>query len=662
VLVPEEDDLVALSMSEVAPGYTDPAPETVRAFELDAAENESRVAPTPSPNPKPEPVAPPPPPEPTPERVVTLASPGNVSVPSDPQPPAPAGSGDIRGLAYTTVVTDPDAQALALREQLVRGRTELAKNRAAGRSPGQRRPAPSRIYAQRGPSAAERLEASAAELQRRLARGELSQAEALRALTLLQKEALRTESYAPIVENDFVSPLQQPLSTFGIDVDTASYSVVRRHLEEGRMPPRDAVRIEELVNYFPYDYGEPSYGDPIAIDVEVAECPWNPEHRLARIGLEAVGSGERRKPANLVFLLDVSGSMKDANKLPLLKSAMGLLVRRLGADDNVAIVAYSGDAWVAMPTTSGDDHALILDAIADLGAAGNTNAGAGIDLAYETARASFIRRGINRVILATDGDFNEGITQSGDLVRLIRESAGRGIFLTVLGFGSGNYQDSTLETLADRGNGNYAYIDSFSEARKVLLEQVGGTLETVAKDVKVQVEFNPAEVGAYRLIGYENRVMQKQDFRDDRKDGGEMGAGQTVTALYEIKLPGSEDAQDPGDPLRYQSPSTPSEEAGSGELMTVKVRYKQPDARRSEEIREVAFGGDRSIRSASDDFRFQSAVAAFGLLLRDSAFKGEATYDQVIDLAVDASVDDEGGYRSAFQDLAWKARELAPPE
>jgi Ca-activated chloride channel family protein len=494
----------------------------------------------------------------------------------------------------------------------------------------------------------------------RRARVEPGNREELRRLAKAMAEGRSTERYAPIVENDFVSPLEQPLSTFGVDVDTASYSVVRRHLEEGRMPPRDAVRTEELINYFPYDY-RPPYGiHPLAIDVEVAGCPWKPEHRLARIGLRAEDGGDERKPSNLVFLIDVSGSMKDADKLPLLKAALALLVRDLDQGDRLAIVVYAEDAWVALPPTDGDDQATILEAIGDLEADGGTNGGSGIDLAYATARDNFLRRGTNRVILATDGDFNVGTTQSGDLVAMIRDSANDGIFLTTLGFGSGNYQDATLETLADRGNGNYAYIDSLAEARKVLLDQVGGTLETVAKDVKVQVEFNPAEVAAYRLIGYENRRLGRQEFRDDSKDGGEMGAGQTVTALYEI-VPADRDRErsNPAPPLRYQAPTRPSDEAENGELMTVKVRYKRPRDSESELITRAATDGGRTIDAASGDFKFAGAVVAFGLLLRDSQHKGEATWDMVIELALDGSSRDDGGYRAAFHDLVWKARNAA---
>ena len=391
-----------------------------------------------------------------------------------------------------------------------------------------------------------------------------------------------TEAYDRIEDNRFLEVSNNPLSTFSIDVDTASYANVRRFLQRGTLPPKDAVRIEEMLNYFSYDYPVPSGEGPFSASVEVAQAPWALEHRLVRIGLKGKEVAMKNRPSsNLVFLLDVSGSMQPSNKLPLLKKAMRLLVDRLGEKDRVAIVVYAGASGLVLPSTSADQKERILAALENLEAGGSTNGGSGIRLAYQTAVSHFISGGINRVILATDGDFNVGTTNQGDLTRLIEDNARSGVFLTVLGFGMGNYKDSTLEKLADMGNGNYAYIDNINEARKVLVDEINSTLITIAKDVKIQIEFNPLQVSAYRLIGYENRLLRQEDFNDDTKDAGEIGAGHTVTVFYEI-VPAGRGLSIPGvDPLKYQTPMGTTEVAQSGELLTLKLRYKQPDGQTS---------------------------------------------------------------------------------
>ncbi len=472
--------------------------------------------------------------------------------------------------------------------------------------------------------------------------------------------AYGTESYDHVSDNAFKAVADEPLSTFSIDVDTASYSNVRRHLDSGRLPPAGAVRIEELVNYFDYAYEPPSGRDPFASHVEVAGCPWNADHRLARIGLKGWEIPNNERPAsNLVFLLDVSGSMNQPNKLPLLKDALGLLVEQLGADDRVAIVVYAGAAGLVLPSTSARDGRAILEAMDRLKAGGSTHGSDGIHLAYETAADHFIEGGVNRVILATDGDFNVGTTSQSGLVDLVEEKARSGIFLTVLGFGMGNYKDSTLEKLADKGNGNYAYIDTQAEARKVLVEEISGTLVTIAKDVKIQVEFNPAQVGYYRLIGYENRILAAEDFNDDTKDAGEIGAGHTVTALYEI-VPAGVPLNAPGvDALKYQQPVHLSPDAASGELMTLKVRYKEPDGHVSKKLTFPITDSGRSYATASADFKFAASVASFGMLLRDSPYKGTSTFDGVIELAGEGAVRDRHGYRAEFVRLVKKARNLS---
>ncbi len=469
-----------------------------------------------------------------------------------------------------------------------------------------------------------------------------------------------TEQYEHIDENPFLEVARAPLSTFSIDVDTASYSNTRRFLKEGQLPPKDAVRIEELINYFSYDYPQPVGEAPFSVTAEISEAPWNPRHRLVHIGLQGKRIPmENMPPANLVFLLDVSGSMNDPRKLPLVKSAMRMLAEQLTARDRVAMVVYAGSSGLVLPSTPGDRKGDILSAIDRLEAGGSTNGGQGIELAYRTAQENFIQGGVNRVILATDGDFNVGVTSEGDLVRLIEEKRQGGVFLSVLGFGTGNIKDSTMEKLADKGNGNYAYIDSLGEARKVLGEQIGGTLFTIAKDVKIQVEFNPKQAAAYRLIGYENRLLRDRDFNDDTKDAGEIGAGHTVTALYEV-VPYGQKFENPGvDPLKYQEPVKPSEMANSNELMTVKLRYKEP-AQDQSKLVSVSLADSRAkLGAASQNFKFASAVAAFGMLLRDSKYKADADYNKVLELARSSVGTDLQGYRTEFINMVETARDLS---
>jgi len=470
-----------------------------------------------------------------------------------------------------------------------------------------------------------------------------------------------TESYAAINDNPFLAALENPLSTFSIDVDTASYANVRRFLTGNQLPPPDAVRIEELVNYFSYNYPHPKGDVPFSVNAEVAGCPWNAEHRLVRIGLKGREiARDKRPPSNLVFLIDVSGSMNEPNKLPLVQESLKLLTRQLTENDRVAIVVYAGAAGEVLPSTSGSDKATILNALNRLSAGGSTHGSAGIRLAYETATANFIQGGVNRVILCTDGDFNVGTTSQGELTRLITDKAKSGVFLSVLGFGMGNYKDSTMETLADKGNGNYAYIDSLNEGRKVLVEQMSGTLVTIAKDVKIQIEFNPAQVSSYRLIGYENRLLAKEDFNNDKKDAGEIGAGHTVTALYEIVPVGNEDSTPGVDPLKYQKPArTTTSAKASDELLTLKLRYKQPDGDVSRLLGTPVRDTGKSYERASTDFRFAAAVAEFGMLLRHSPYKGEATFNSVWEHTRANLGNDPEGYRAEFLTLVETAQRLA---
>jgi Ca-activated chloride channel homolog len=460
-----------------------------------------------------------------------------------------------------------------------------------------------------------------------------------------------TESYAAIEENPFRAVSTNPLSTFSIDVDRASYANVRRFIREGRMPPKDAVRIEELVNYFSYDDPAPANRTPFAVRTELASAPWRPAHKLLRIGLKAKDIAPGAAPANnLVFLIDVSGSMQPVNKLPLLKQAFGLLVNELRPIDRVALVVYAGNAGLVLESTPGNRKETILAAIERLEAGGSTAGGAGLRLAYDVALRHHIKGGNNRVILATDGDFNVGESSDAAMLRLVEEKRGQGTFLTVLGFGEGNLKDSKMETLANKGNGNYSYIDDIAEARKVLVHELGGTLLTVAKDVKLQVEFNPRVVRAYRLIGYENRMLAAEDFKDDTKDAGELGAGHSVTALYEIVPVGvkTDLAIRTPDSLRYQTPAVPAQASGSDELGFVRLRYKAPDGERSTEIAHAVPNRDTEV---SADFTFSAAVAAFGMVLRESPHRGSATLQSVAALARDGRGDDAGGYRAGFIEL-----------
>ncbi|MCT7949857.1 von Willebrand factor type A domain-containing protein [Ancylothrix sp. C2] len=468
------------------------------------------------------------------------------------------------------------------------------------------------------------------------------------------------EGYRVFNENTFQRATNNPLSTFSIDVDRASYSNVRRFISNGQRPPKDAVRIEELINYFTYNYPQPSDDKPFSITTELASAPWNPKHKLVKIGLQGKRiSTEDLPPSNLVFLVDVSGSMDEPNKLPLVKSSLGLLVNELREEDRVTIVVYAGAAGVVLPATSGNQKEKIMAAIENLKAGGSTAGGEGINLAYKWAEENFIDGGNNRVILATDGDFNVGVSSDAELVRLIEEKRNSGVFLSVLGFGTGNYQDAKMEQLANQGNGNYAYVDSLLEAKKVLVKEIGATLLTIAKDVKIQVEFNPAKVQAYRLIGYENRLLQAQDFNDDQKDSGELGAGHSVTALYEIIPVGIQsDVKLPEvDPLRYQQNNV-EPVSQSNELMQVKLRYKAPNETVSQLISQPVMDGDVSLASASSNLKFAAAVAGFGMILRESEHKGSANFDQVLQLAIQATDDDPEGYRGEFIRLVEKCRLL----
>jgi Ca-activated chloride channel family protein len=461
-----------------------------------------------------------------------------------------------------------------------------------------------------------------------------------------------TEEYDRIYENEFLDALSNPLSTVSIDVDTASYSNARRFINDSMLPPADAVRIEEFINYFNYDYPQPADEHPFSANVEVSEAPWNRDHQLVHIGLQGLDvPKEELPPSNLVFLLDVSGSMNEPNKLPLVKRGFQLLVDQMGERDSVAVVVYAGAAGLVLPSTNGINKAAILEALENLEAGGSTAGGEGIQLAYQVAAENFIEEGNNRVILATDGDFNIGPSSDAELIRLIEEKREEGIFLTVLGFGTGNYKDSKMEQLADKGNGNYAYLDSIREANRVLVSEMAGTLLTIAKDVKIQIEFNPAKVAAYRLIGYENRLLANEDFEDDTKDAGELGAGTAVTFLYEIIPAGADEALRPTPELKYQDTEVSEDAQQSDELLTLKLRYKRPDEEESILMVQPVLDEALPLDQTSDNFRFSAAVAEFGMLLRDSAFKGDATYEQVRELARSAMGEDETGYRLEFLQL-----------
>ena len=470
-----------------------------------------------------------------------------------------------------------------------------------------------------------------------------------------------TEEYNLIDENPFKIVKNHPLSTFSIDVDTASYSNLRRFITEGRLPPKDAVRIEELINYFTYNYAQPKGNNPFSITTEISDAPWNNQHKLVHIGIQGKEIvTENLPPSNLVFLLDVSGSMNSFNKLPLIKSAFQLLVDELTEKDTVSIVVYAGAVGVVLPPTKGNEKDKILATINQLEAGGSTAGGQGIKLAYDLAKRFYQSSGNNRVILATDGDFNVGVSSDAELVRMIENYRDEGIFLTVLGFGTGNFKDAKIEQLADKGNGNYAYIDNLLEAKKVLVTEIGETLLTIAKDVKIQVEFNPAKVQAYRLIGYENRLLRSQDFNDDTKDAGELGAGHSVTALYEIIPVGVEsNVKLPEvDELRYQDNQVDQAAYNSDELMLVKLRYKEPKGKTSELIKQLVVDKGVSLNSASNDFKFAAAVAEYGMILRDSEYQGNASLNKVLRLANESKGLDLEGYRSEFINMVERSQNL----
>ncbi len=467
------------------------------------------------------------------------------------------------------------------------------------------------------------------------------------------------DRYARINDNPFVDVGQAPLSTFSIDVDTASYSKIRSLLQSNVLPRPDAVRIEELLNYFDYDYPAPQDSHPFAAVMEIASCPWNAEHRLARIGIQAREIETQRPSSNLVFLLDVSGSMDDPAKLPLVVEGMKLLTNQLNENDKVAIVVYAGAAGMVLDATRGDKKQAITAALDRLSAGGSTNGGQGIVLAYQIARDHFIRGGTNRVILCSDGDFNVGVTGTEELIRIAKENAGSNIFLSVLGFGTGNHNDEMMERLSNEGNGNYAFIDSKREAEKVFVEELGSTLVTVAKDVKIQIEFNPKQVSQYRLIGYENRRLKDADFANDKKDAGEIGAGHTVTALYElVPAESSADAVPSKKRLRYQEPTVLSERGDSNETLTLNLRYKQPDGETSTLIEIPVEDSGKRFLQTDRDFRFAAAVAGFGMLLRNSPHRGDLSLEEVHTMAIDGAKGDDFGYRNEFVELVKQARTL----
>ncbi len=477
-----------------------------------------------------------------------------------------------------------------------------------------------------------------------------------------ERQEFNREGYDKISENRFLKATDNPLSTFSIDVDAASYSNMRRFLNQGQLPPAGAIRIEEMVNYFKYEYPQPQNNDPFSINTEISDAPWNKEHKLVLIGLQGKKIPTENLPAsNLVFLIDVSGSMQGPERLGLVKASMKMLVDQLREQDKVAMVVYAGAAGLVLPPTSGANKTKIKEAIDNLEAGGSTAGGAGIKLAYKTAKEYFIKKGNNRVILCTDGDFNVGESSDDAMERMIEEERKSGVFLTVLGYGMGNYQDAKMQKLADKGNGNHAYIDGITEAKKVLVNEFGGTLFTIAKDVKLQIEFNPAKVQGYRLIGYENRMLAKEDFNNDKKDAGELGSGHTVTALYEIIPVGVESSfLQNVDSLKYQKNAVPlSKTAQTDEIMTVKFRYKAPDGDVSKLIEHPVKDKEISIAKTSDNFRFATSVAQFGMLLRNSAFKSNASFENVLALARKARGNDDEGYRSEFIRLVESAQLLA---
>ena len=474
------------------------------------------------------------------------------------------------------------------------------------------------------------------------------------------RKDFRNESYDTIVENEFLTPLADPLSTFSIDVDTASYSNVRRFLTQGQLPPRNAVRIEELINYFNYDYPDTKTKDPFSVTLETGICPWNPKHRLVLIGLKGRElPHDKRPPANLVFLIDVSGSMSSAKKLPLVQLSLQMLVDQMQAKDRISIVTYASSAKIVLEPTSGDKKDEIIKKIHSLRAGGGTNGSSGIQMAYEQAQKAFVKNGANRVILCTDGDFNVGVSSDNELVKLIQEKAKTKVFLSVFGYGMGNYKGSKLQKIADKGNGNHGYIDNFNEAKKVFIEEMTGTLYTIAKDVKIQVEFNPGIVSSYRLVGYENRMLAAQDFNNDKKDAGEIGAGHTVTALYEIvpKSVGGKVKKPTVDALKYQKRvKVTKANPVSQEMLTVKLRYKQPDKDKSVKIEfPLKDSGDKKA-APSENLDWASAVAMYGLLLRESKHAGDANLELVRELATGSMGKDPEGHRSEFLKLVHRTR------
>jgi Ca-activated chloride channel family protein len=575
----------------------------------------------------------------------TRAAPG-VNDPTDPTAATSARS--LRGYV------DFSDEQLA---EIERARAELAVEQSARRS------------------ALATLQAKLALLDGELTEGRAQLERRIQELT----EAPGTEQYDAIHDNPFLPVKDAPLSTFSIDVDTASYANVRRFLTQGQIPPADAVRIEELLNYFSYDYPAPKGEEPFSVNMETAPCPWRQEHLLLRVGLRGKEVHKAERPAsNLVFLIDTSGSMSDEDKLPLVKQAMSMLTGELGDRDRITIVTYAGEAGLKLAPTNGSDRATITSVINSLNSNGSTHGSAGIQLAYEKAREQFIKEGTNRVILCTDGDLNVGITQDDQLVDLISKEAKSGVFLTVLGFGQGNLKDSKMEKLADHGNGIYAYIDGVREAKKVLVDQIAGTLETIAKDVKIQIEFNPAQVRGYRLIGYENRVLAAKDFNDDTKDAGEIGAGHTVTALYELVPAGAAEPKPVVEELKYQGTGVRGQESGdrsqksgdrgqnsevkdeaiSKELLTLKLRFKQPDGDVSKKIEYPLSEKGSQFRAASADFRFAASVAAFGMILRNSPYRGAINMSGVGEIAATSLGDDARGYRAEFLDLVRRAEKL----
>ncbi len=475
-------------------------------------------------------------------------------------------------------------------------------------------------------------------------------------------DALNAEEYDKFKENRFISVGSEPLSTFSLDVDAASYGNIRRIINQGKMPEKDAVRIEEMLNYFSYSYEKPTSEHPVKITTEGTVCPWNTKHKIVRIGVKVREIPSENLPAsNFVFLIDVSGSMYGPTRLELVKSSLKLLVNNLREKDRVAIVVYAGAAGEALPSTSGSDKQKIIEALQNLTAGGSTAGGAGIQLAYRIAEKNFMKGGNNRIILCTDGDFNVGVSSNEQLESLIEEKRSTGIYLTVLGYGMGNYKDSKLQTLAQKGNGNHAYIDNIQEANKVLVNEFGGTMFTVAKDVKLQVEFNPAYVNAYRLIGYESRLLNKEDFNDDTKDAGDLGAGHTVTALYEIIPAGVENTFGGVDNLKYQKEKntkvTPNKDEFNNEMLNVKLRYKKPDSDKSVKM-EVPLVLSAFESKTTEDMNFAMAVAMFGQLLRKSDFKGNATYSKVAELACTGLGVDNNGYRREFVRLVEAVKQM----